>query len=55
MPVGVIGFEGERLVVAGNGLVQFPQVLERIAEVVVRLGEVGLKAERLVVAGNGLV
>jgi len=40
--LGVIGLEGERLAVTGNGLIQFPQVPERIAEVVVRLGVIGL-------------
>ena len=53
--LGVIGLDGECLVVAGLSLIQLPQVLERIAKVVVRLGVIGLDGERLVKAGNGLV
>ena len=38
MRLGEIGLDGEGLVVAGDGLIQLPQVLERIAKVVMRLG-----------------
>ncbi len=41
--------------VAGNGLLQLSQVAERIAKVVMRLGEIGLDDEGLTVAGNGFI
>jgi hypothetical protein len=39
----VVGFEGNGLPMAGDGLLAAAQVGERIAEVAVRLGEVGLE------------
>ena len=45
MRFGVIRLDGEGLVVAGHGIVQFPQVLERKAQVAVRFGKIGLDGE----------
>ncbi len=55
MRLGVIGFDGEGLVIAGDGLVQLPQALERLAEVVMRHGVVGLDGEGLRDETNGNV
>ena len=55
MRLGVIGLDVEGPAVAGNGLIQLSQVLERIAEVAMRICVIGLDGEGLVVAGNGLI
>ena len=47
MRLGVIGLDGEGLVIACCGLIQLAQVMERIAEVAVRLGVIGLDGEGL--------
>ena len=55
MRLSVIRLDGEGLVVAGDSLIQSPQVLERIAKVAVRLGKIGFDGEGFMMAGNGLV
>ena len=41
--------------VAGDGLIQLSQVLERIAKDVMRLSIIGLDGDSLMVGGNGLI
>ena len=53
MRLGVIRLDGESLAVAGDGLIQLFQVLERIAKVVIRLGIIWLDGEGLIIAGDG--
>ena len=55
MRLGVIGLDGEGLVVAGNGLIQLAKVLERKAKVAVRCSQFGLYGQRLVNEINGNV
>ncbi len=45
MHLGVIGLEGERLVVAGHGILQPAECREHIAQVIVCLGVIGLEVE----------
>ncbi len=53
--IGVIGLDGEGLVVARDGLVQLPQGLERIAKVGTRRGVIGLDGKGLRDEINGNV
>ena len=55
MRLGKVGIEGERLVVAGQGLLRFAKVLECIAEIVVGLGKIGLKVNGFVTMRNRFV
>jgi len=42
-------------VVAGDGLIQSPQVFEHITQVVVRLTEIRLKSDGFFEAGDGIL
>ena len=55
MRVCEIGIDGEGLLVAGQGLIRTPQVLERNAKVVVSVGVIGPDGEGPLVAGDGLI
>jgi hypothetical protein len=47
MHLGVIGPDGERLAIVGDGLLQIPWLFERSAKVVLRLGVIWLDGQRL--------
>ena len=54
MGLGVIGLEGNRLAIGGDGLVELAFVSQGIAEIVVGLGVVGLEGDGLAIGGDGL-
>ena len=51
----IIRIELECLTVAGHGLLKLPQLLERIAKVIVRHRVIRLDGERLSVARDGFI
>ena len=53
--VDVIWFDCEGLVVAGDGLIQPPQGLERTTKVVMCRDGIGIDGEGLVITGDGLI
>ena len=55
MGLGEIRLDGQRLVMAGDGILQPPQFLERATQVVMDLGEVRLDGEGTQVAGDGIL
>ena len=56
MPVrlGKFGVNGERITLAFGSFFQFPQILKRIAKVIVCVGIVRLNGKRLAITCNGL-
>ena len=54
MGLGVIGIDGERVLVTGGGVVRPPQVVERVTQVVVDFSEIRIDGKRLVIAGDGI-
>ena len=55
MGLGVIGVQRQRLLMAGDGLVEAPCLLQRGAQAGVRTGVVRVERQRLAVAGLGFV
>ena len=54
MRVGVLGVEGDGLLVGGDGLVVAAQVTVHVAQPVVRVGVLGVQGDGLLIGGDGL-
>jgi len=52
---GIVGLDGDRLTVRGDGLCALPFVRQGNAEIVVDFGVVGLEDNGLPVGGDGLL
>ena len=55
MGFGEIRLQADRLAVGGGGLVQAPQIFQRVAEIGMGFGEIRLEADGLAIGGNGVV